>query len=484
VLEALAFFILPLLIWLPLLFLAISRRGFVVILAWLFIAPVTLNVINKIGGAPLVEMQGREGGSQERGGYLGSKTNVRLRELVEPTRILFVGFAFLFLLETMLKRRRLRPFDTVEKFAFLFSLILIASALFKSNRIPFALRVSTDAFIIPFLAYFVARRLVTTEEQLRNLMRVLAYMGIYVIIIGLIERITLPGLTNRVTGPFEGREEIYIVLAVVFFLAWMDVPWRGYSSKEGIVLPRIARQFVLFFAPLIILLGWSRGNLVGLLSGVWMFMFFGRRLVSSSRIMGTVGLLLVLVPTLAIGLYEVIPEEIFEARISRPSTVYARLGAWQLIAEQISKSPVTGVGFNNLRDILDDRRIIFEGIKSETHAHNSFLSILAELGLIGLLAYLAIGGSIVRTGLLLYQRGGELHQRWRGVALIAIITAYWVSALFATSLHLPTVSHVYVYITAGAIAGVHVRRRSVVAAGSIRSRLTKIPVGAIGESKA
>jgi O-antigen ligase len=215
-----------------------------------------------------------------------------------------------------------------------------------------------------------------------------------------------------------------------------------------------------------------------------MFMFFGRRLVSSSRIMGTVGLLLVLVPTLAIGLYEVIPEEIFEARISRPSTVYARLGAWQLIAEQISKSPVTGVGFNNLRDILDDRRIIFEGIKSETHAHNSFLSILAELGLIGLLAYLAIGGSIVRTGLLLYQRGGELHQRWRGVALIAIITAYWVSALFATSLHLPTVSHVYVYITAGAIAGVHVRRRSVVAAGSIRSRLTKIPVGAIGESKA
>jgi O-antigen ligase len=484
VLEALAFFILPLLIWLPLLFLAISRRGFVVILAWLFIAPVTLNVINKVGGTPLVEIQGREGGSQERGGYLGSKTNVRLRELLEPTRILFVGFAVLFLLETMLKRRRLGPFDTVEKCAVIFSLILIASALFKSNRIPFALRVATDAFIIPFLAYFVARRLVTTEDQLRNLMKVLVYMGIYVMIIGLIQRLTSPGLVTRITGPFEGREEIYIVLAVIFFVAWMDSPWRGYSNEKS-VLPRITRQFVLCCAPLIILLGWSRGNLVGLFSGIWMFMFFGRRLVNSSRIMGTAGLALVLVPTLAIGLYEIIPEKIFEERISRPSTVYARLGAWQLISEQISKSPVTGVGFNNLRDILDDRRIKFEGVKSETHAHNSFLSILAELGLIGLLAYLAIGGSIIRTGLLLYRRGRDLHQRWRGVALVSMMTAYWVAALFATSLHLPAVSHVYVYITAGAIAGLHVRRRSSLAReGILVSRPTKILSGVTGESKA
>jgi O-antigen ligase len=201
--------------------------------------------------------------------------------------------------------------------------------------------------------------------------------------------------------------------------------------------------------------------------------------------MGTVGLVLVLVPTLAIGLYEIIPEKLFEERISRPSTVYARLGAWQLITEQISKSPVTGIGFNNLRDFLEERRIILEGVKSETHAHNSFLSILGELGLIGLLAYLAIGGSIIRTGLLLYRRGREPLQRWRGVALIAIITAYWVAALFATSLHVPTVSHVYVYLTAGAIAGLHVRRRSAMGfAGSILSRPPMIPVGATGESKA
>jgi hypothetical protein len=101
------------------------------------------------------------------------------------------------------------------------------------------------------------------------------------------------------------------------------------------------------------------------------------------------------------------------------------------------------------------------------------------------LAYLAVGGSIIRTGFLLYRRGIELHQRWRGVALIAMITAYWVAALFATSLHVPSVSHVYLFLTAGAIAGVHVRRRSAVALpGSIMSRPTKVPAGAMGESKA
>jgi O-antigen ligase len=477
--------ILSLLVWLPLGFYAISQRAFILILGWLFVAPVVLYALNTVGHAPVVEMGAREGGQTGRGGYLAAKTNIRARELLDPTRILFVGIVLVFLLETTLRRRRLGRLDKTEKFALIFSLILIGSAVFKSNRMAFGLRIASDAFIVPFIAYFVARRLVTTEDRLRNWMKVLAYMGIYVMIIGVIQRLTSSGLVTRVTGPFEGREEIYIVLAVVFFVAWMDSPRRGYSSNVSSALPRIARQFVLYLAPLIILLGWSRGNLVGLLSGVWIFMFFGRRLVSSSRIMGTVGLVLVLIPTLAMGLYEIIPEKVFEERISRPSTVYARLGAWQIIGEQISTSPVTGIGFNNLRDILDENRIIFEGVKSETHAHNSFLSILAELGLIGLLAYLAIGGSIIRTGFLLYRTGRDLHQRWRGVALIAIITAYWMAGLFATSLHVPTVSHVYVFLTAGAIAGLHVRRRSAVAlGGAILSRPPKIPVGATGESNA
>jgi O-antigen ligase len=476
--------ILSSLVWLPLLLYAISRRAFVLILSWLFIAPIALYALNAVGHAPVVEMGAREGARAGSGGYLAAKTNIRARELLEPTRILFVGIVLIFLLETVLKRRRLGPFDTTEKSAFIFSLILIASAIFQANRIVFALRVATDAFIIPFVGYFIARRLVKTEDQLRNWMKVLAYMGIYVMFIGLIQRLTSPGLVTRITGPFDGREEIYIVLAVVFFIAWADSPMRGSSSNETSTLHPIARQFVLGCAPLIILLGWSRGNLVGFLSGVWMFMFFGRRLVNSSRIIGTVGLVFVLVPTLALGLYEITPEEVFKERISRPSTVYARLGAWQIIAEQISKSPVTGIGINNLRDILDERRILFEGVKSETHAHNSFISILAELGVIGLLAYLAIGGSIIRTGLLLYRRGHELHLRWRGVALIAIITAYWVAAMFATSLHVTTVSHVYLYLTAGAIAGLHVRRRSSVAfAGLNVSRTTNIPTIALHEPK-
>ena len=141
--------------------------------------------------------------------------------------------------------------------------------------------------------------------------------------------------------------------------------------------------------------------------------------------------------------------------------MYARLGAWQNVIEAFSKSPAFGIGLNNLRDELEENRIRFEGVKSETHAHNAPLSILAEMGLLGLIVFSAIVISLLRTGLNLYRAGSNLRERWRGITVISIVAAYMVSALFVNSLYLTTVSHVYVYMCLGGIAGLQCRQRSV-----------------------
>src|SRR5688572_1410091 len=117
--------ILTLLVWIPVLFHEISRRGFVLILAWLFIAPVALNLLKQVGNSPLVEMGDRREAKSQEGGYLSSETNITARELLDPTRLLFSGFLLVFLVEAAVKRKRLGRFDTTEKFACVFSVILI-----------------------------------------------------------------------------------------------------------------------------------------------------------------------------------------------------------------------------------------------------------------------------------------------------------------------------------------------------------------------
>ena len=121
----------------------------------------------------------------------------------------------------------------------IFALSCVANVLLKSNRLAYGLRVATDAFIVPFLAYFVTRRLVTSQASLHKLIRVVCYMGSYIIVIGLIERLVrLSRLRYRLSGPFGGETNaLYVTMAVVFFMALVDMVWsRNTPEQKGVYL--------------------------------------------------------------------------------------------------------------------------------------------------------------------------------------------------------------------------------------------------------
>ena len=461
-----ALLFLSLLVWLPVLFRGIERRGFILLLGWLAVAPIAVNLVGKPGTNPFFssvakkpEARADSRGTQGGGYFTHHEASIKLTDFFQPTRVLLGSFVIVFLLNAIVRRKRFGSFDRTEKFAGIFAVLLLASVFFQSERAAFGLRIASDAFIIPFVAYFCARRLVTTEDQLRQLIRVAGSVGIYLIIIGLVERLTLQGLFVRVQGPFDDRNEMYIVMVVVFFMALVDFVQSVFLRKEEGALPRIAQMVLLVFAPLVILLGWSRGNLMGLLLGIWVFVFLGSRLVGFRPKMALVGLVLLLGPIIAVGFYELTPEDIVESRIVRSRTVYGRLGAWQKMFEVGFESPIMGIGLNNLRNVLAENRTRFEGVTSENNPHNSVLSIFAELGVFGLLFYIAIILSIIQSGTNLYRRGSDLRERWRGITVIAIVLAYLVPSLFVNSLYIPGLCHVYVYAYIGAVAGLHNSRR-------------------------
>ena len=127
-----------------------------------------------------------------------------------------------------------------------------------------------------------------------------------------------------------------------------------------------------------------------------------------------------------------------------------------MVIEASLQSPIVGMGLNNSRDVLRQRRVSqFADVKSLTTVHNGFLAIYAELGLIGLISYGAIVVCMVQLGWRLYRHGWSVQARWRGIAVLGILVTYYIPTLTETALYAPEISHVYVFACIGGIAGAY-----------------------------
>jgi O-antigen ligase len=458
------------LIWLPILLHQITRQSFFILLIWLLIGPVASNLISRPGANPFFESPGQRsdwvalvtGYELQANAYLTGAATITVFELLEPTRALLAMFLVVFILDIFQKRRPWCPMDRTETWMGIFSVLLVASALFQSNRLAFGLRTVADAFAIPFLAYFFGRRLVSSEDRFRKLTQVIGYMGFYLIIIGLMERLAHSSLFYRLKGPFYGTNALYVTMAVVFFTVLMDFAVSSSHPEKKPALPRSIRWFTLFLAPLIIALNLTRGDWLGFFIGLCTFLLLARRLLKPTRKLVLAGAALILIPALVLGIQASLPEELMKSRVGDSANVYGRYATWTAALQGGTEHPIFGLGLNNLRTFLVQANIKVNKVGNYSTVHNSFLSIFVELGVVGMLAYLAIIASIMRMGLRLYQRGQHYYDRWRGATVIAIMLAYLTPAMFGNTLYIDTpLMHVYVYVVVGAIAGLYSQRQSI-----------------------
>ena len=343
-----------------------------------------------------------------------------------------------------------------------FSVVLVSNVLLQSRQIFFGLRVAVDAFVIPFVVYCLTRRFVTSDNDFLKLMKVIGYVGSYLIVIALIEQFTQDQSVSvhRLTGPFETRDLLYIVIMVAFFTVLLGSVRGKEHSKQTCALAPGVRVLVLALAPLIVLLTWTRGNWLGFISGAWSVLFLGRRLIGFYSKTCAIGLVLLLLPVIVLLVGSSVSGK-FEKRITNTQNVYERVAAWQRAFHASTENPIFGIGLNNLRDVLKTSQTTFEATRGLTVHHNCFLAFFVELGAVGLLAYAGIVSSIIRMGLMIYWSGPGYRDRWRGIAVIAIMVAYLVPAFFSTILYKPAASHIYVFACVGGIAGLYGSRRRV-----------------------
>jgi len=230
------------------------------------------------------------------------------------------------------------------------------------------------------------------------------------------ENILKYGDQIRATGTFSiymtfAGQMILLLLFGIGFLLWFP--------KNPMAL------FLIFTLPPIfagLLFSFVRGAWLGLISGILFVGFFKKKK----------HFLLIICPLMILMVSIIIFYSPFRQRavgIINTQTDYSnleRIHIWTTSYEIFKDYPIMGIGGGNFRDVMDK----YQNRKSFSHAHNNFIQIGVENGLIGLALYLYIWFLFFKEGFLATKKG--LDPFSKGVILggIAALVGFHIAGLF------------------------------------------------------
>jgi O-antigen ligase len=248
--------------------------------------------------------------------------------------------------------------------------------------------------------------------------------------------LTVTGVTDaRPTGPFENANLYagYLSFNVFLALATQDV-LKGYLAPErgpGSRAARVLGAILLFGCLPLLLVGivstGSRGGLMGLAAGVALSGVCRPRSLTLRRAVALMGVLAVAWSALQ---WYVRQEPLVLRRLTNtaegdPKGVEERLMLWQAAREAFGSHPLLGVGYGQFRNYAH----IATG--ENKVAHETYLSIAAELGVAGLIVFGCLLAAVLRDTL------HPVRHRYAGVtrATRGYVIAALVQGLFANVQH-------------------------------------------------
>lgn len=229
--------------------------------------------------------------------------------------------------------------------------------------------------------------------------------------IGPIFRLTLPYGSSSHLGPAIAA---LLLVALGLWLHWS-------KQKRTAALPLLIYCMIM---TLLLLGTFSRGAWLGFVAGLLMILKGERRLFLKRRLWRAmlVGLVLAAIVVPLLLPYAGIVLERFDPGLTRTSDE----GHWKFLVwavEMFSSSPIVGIGWGN-----------YEARTGVLHAHNMYMTVLAEGGVIGLALWLLICLAIVRHGMQAVRASepGSFLRYWN-LGLSAAFVSILVSNLFQTS---------------------------------------------------
>lgn len=246
---------------------------------------------------------------------------------------------------------------------------------------------------------------------------------------------------GRLGGAFEDPNELAAILVpAVAFAAFALAAVRGAFVRVALVLGTLIFSIALFLTE-------SRGGLIGLA------VTFVVALVLAGRLRPQAFAVVLIVSALGVSYYTLVapPESLTRLTEFSASGGTGRTDLWSIGGEMIRDHPLVGVGLANFQIVepiyasgtINLPSVAFI-VDTPKVAHNTYLEVLAELGLIGLVLFIVIVLSALRLALRSirdFASAGDVRSEIlaRGfvVGLCGMLTSYvFISAQFEKQLWL------------------------------------------------
>lgn len=253
-------------------------------------------------------------------------------------------------------------------------------------------------------------------------------------------------------NPYGGYMGLSWPIAFALGMAWLREPWRRIRSRDwrgvltapGPALAGLAALLVSIACVGGLLASWSRGAWIGAAAAG------AAMLIAMSGRPGRALLAVVAGAVIVVALWQfgLLPTAIV-SRLSEFTTQFdfsnidvrgayltaanfsliERLAHWQAALGMILDHPWLGVGFGNYGAAYEQYRTL-RWANPLGHAHNYYLNIFAETGILGLLAYLGVWVAIVVHALRAAGRRNTPALRWMAIGLLGAVAHLSVHHLF------------------------------------------------------
>lgn len=322
--------------------------------------------------------------------------------------------------------------------AILLMMVMVLVSLYATFDISFSLP-KIAGMVLGVAIYYAVAEYADSERRLAITVGVFLLAGLGVSVIGLLgvnwtakfpflSFITtrLPRVIKGLPGAEPGLSGNELAGALEWFilLAWALAAWMAFRSGAGRrKWAALAPGVVAVIATGTLVLTQSRGGLLGLVAGVLLLLLLaGRtwRLVAWGVAVAAVTI------TLWVG-----PGRVWDAVTNEGTaltTVNGRMEVWSRALYGIQDFPFTGMGMNAFRRVLPVLYPLFMVSPDQdiAHAHNHLLQAALDLGIPGLIAYLAIWFLVVVLTVQVWRSSAPPGQRVLAVGIAAGLLAHFV----------------------------------------------------------
>lgn len=295
--------------------------------------------------------------------------------------------AFCYFLKLLIGKRSMR-FDLLDGTVLIFMALLIFGGVVAMSGDSMKPMLVYAVFMG---GYFLIVNLMRSQEWLNRCIAgvifscgAVSLYGLYQNFFGVLEQTwqdsdMFSEIEGRVVSTFENPNVLaeYLILVLPLILAAFIIS-KSPRARLALAFSGAAASGCLIYT-------WSRGAWLGFLIGLFVFMLMYTKNSLTFMMFGSLG-----IPFLPFILPESITQRFLSIGNLGDSSTSFRVNIWQGVMRMLIDYFPSGIGIGNDSFKLVYPMYALSGIETAPHSHNLYLQILVEIGIVGLLVFIAL----------------------------------------------------------------------------------------------